>query len=219
MPARSLKQQLEAGPVFGEESYGAVDLAGLAAFTLKWLQDRSIPTTFENVVVAAFRLFPAKFSLEGYKEYPDAARVNRSLLQLGPKYRNWARGSVQKGFVLTESGREKVRSVQATLDEGTGTEAPASARRKTLARTMDLTKELEPLEKSPLFSRWKNGQLDQGTSMELLNMLDAYAYTPPRALRARMDTLENAASQVGRDDLVEFLHAVRRTFTTHFRSD
>jgi hypothetical protein len=214
-----LKQQLEAGPVFREGSYGRVDLAGLAAFTLKWLQDRSIPTTFENVVVAAFRFFPTKFSLEGYKEYPDAARVNRSLLQLGPKYRNWARGSVQKGYVLTESGREKVRSVQATLDEGTGAEAPASARRKTLARTMDLTKELEPLEKSPLFSRWKRGQLDQGTSLELLNMLDAYAYTPPRALRARMDTLENAASQVSRDDLIEFLHAVRRTFTTHFRSD
>ncbi len=202
---------------FPESRYAAVDLTGLAAFTLRWLQDRHILTTFENIVVAAFTMFPLKFSLEGFPDYPDAARVGRTLLQLGPKYRNWARGSVQKGFVLTQSGMMKVKKVQEELGGGTRGREPQVPQRRASPRTMDLGKELEPIESSPLFQKWRHGQLDEGVALELLNMLGAYAYTPPRALRDRVAVLENAAAQVGRSDLVEFLRAVRKTFVAHFR--
>lgn len=200
---------------YPETVYAGVDLTGLTAFTLRWLQDRNIPTTFENVVVAAFKMFPNKFSLEGYTQYPDAARIGRTLLQLGPKYRNWARGSVQKGFVLTESGLSKVDRVHRALDRG-GDGVPLP-KRPALSRTMDMTRELAPLEKSPLFERWRLGQLDQGTSLELLNMLGAYAYTPARALADRLAVLENGALQSKRDDIAEFLKAVRKTFSTQLR--
>ena len=40
--------------------YESVDLTGLAAFALNALIQRSIPTTFENIVVAAYRLFHSR---------------------------------------------------------------------------------------------------------------------------------------------------------------
>src|SRR5438309_383340 len=119
MPKRSSPRQVESFESYAEAKYANVDLTGLAAFSVKRLQDLQIPTTFENLVVTMFRLFPSKFCLEGFPSYPDAARVGRTLLQLGPKYRNWARGSVQKGFVLTEAGTNKASKVAAMLISGT----------------------------------------------------------------------------------------------------
>jgi len=217
MTSSSARSDLNDISPFPESSYAAIDLTGLAAFTLFWLQDRHIPATFENIVVASFKMFPLKFSLEGFPDYPDAARVGRTLLQLGPKYRNWARGSVQKGFVLTESGLQKVRKVEHELGAPRHGQEPQLAKRAPSPRTMDLGKELRPIEESPLFENWRAGEMNEGATLDLLNMLGAYAYTPPRALRDRVTVLENAAAQLDRPDLVEFLRAVRKTFAAHFR--
>lgn len=211
-----MTRPLDAVRAYPEPFYSSIDLNRLASFTIHWLLEHRIPMTFENIVVAAFRMFPTKFALEGYPEYPDAARINRALLQLRPKYRNWARGNVQKGYVLTESGLNEVRRVAEILNSK---EAPLTEtkRRQTRPRTMDLTRDLGALVESALFSKWKDRQLDAGSLLELLDMLQAFAYTPTRALRERIATLENAARQVSRDDIIDFLRDVRKRFDEHLR--
>jgi len=216
MAERNERTRLDDISQYPESAYAAIDLNRLASFTVHWLQQQRIPTTFENIVVACFRMFPAKFALEGYSEYPDAARINRALLQLRPKYRNWARGSVQKGFVLTESGLAEVNRVRDFLSSGKSVEI-VGKRRRLLPRTMDLTRDLGPIVDSALFAKWKENRLNEGTVLELLDMLQAFAYTPQEALKQRMDGLENAALQVGRDDIVTFLKDVRSTFHSQFR--
>ena len=195
--------------------YENIDLTGLAAFALHTLHQRNIPTTFENVVVTLYRLFPKKFSLEGYPEYPDATRANRTLMQLTPKYRNWARGTVQKGYVLTEKGSSKVGIVRRALEgqQPITTKLP----QPNVPRTMDLSKELGLLEQSSLFQRWREGKLAEGTTLEFLDLTGAFAYTPARVLRERMGSLENAARQIGRADLIEFLQSVKRQFVSKFK--
>lgn len=201
---------------FPESSYREVDLTGLAAYSISRLHDLSVPITFENLVVTLFRLFPAKFSLVGFSQYPDAARVGRTLLQLGPKYRNWARGSVQKGFVLTEAGVAKARAVTNVL-AGAGVHQRQRTQHKPLPRTMDLSKDISTIEQSALYKKWtSNGELDRGDSIELFDLLGAYAYTPPRVLRDRLKLLESIATQVNRPDIVEFLDAVRKEFAEQF---
>lgn len=198
-------------------AYDALDLNRLISFTLSWMQERHTPTTFENVVVAAFRMFPAKFALEGYPNYPDATRVNRALLQLRPKYRNWARGSVQKGFVLTESGLAEVAKVAEVLG---GTRTMWQTRqRHHLPKTMDLSQELEPIQRSSLFGKWRSGNLTSATELDLLDVLNAYAYTPAKALRGRVEQLEVVADQQGRHDISDFFKAVRKFFAHKFRDE
>jgi hypothetical protein len=214
----NLVASLDTIVAFEPTKYGSFDLNRLSSFTLHWLQEHRIPTTFENIVVAAFRMFPAKFALEGYSEYPDAARINRALLQLGPKYRNWARGSVQQGFLLTESGLIEVERVREALsgDEPPG---PVRPRRAGKPRTMNLSEDVQSIEHSTLFSKWSAGQLAEGTFLELLHMLSAYAYTPHRALRHRLAVLENAATQIGRKDLMEFVQSVRVQFAQQLKQE
>jgi hypothetical protein len=216
MTRLSKTQQVNNFNPFPVNLYDGIDLAGLAAYTIMRLQELQIPATFENLVVALFRLFPAKFNLEGFNQYPDAARAGRTLLQLGPKYRNWARGSVQKGFTLTQSGLTKAGLVANILISGQPIEN--TPRRQAIPRTMDLSKELISLEDSTLFLKWKTGKLSQGEPRELFDLLGAYAYTPSRALRDRALFLENSAKQAGRADLRDFLQAVRRQFADLFRS-
>lgn len=203
---------------FPHTSYKDVDLTGLAAYSILRLHDLSVPITFENLVVALFKLFPDKFSLVGYSQYPDAARVGRTLLQLGPKYRNWARGSVQKGFVLTDAGVAKAKAVAKTLS-GMGGSQQQRAQHKSAPRTMDLSKDIAAIEQSSLYRKWKTGSdIGQCGSIELFDLLGAYAYTPARVLRDRLKLLEATAIQVNRTDIVEFLDAVRKQFAEEFRA-
>lgn len=200
-------------PAFGEEAYTNLDLAGLAAYALKRLQDLQIPTTFENIVVALFRLFPSKFALVGYPEWPDAARVGRTLLQLGPKYRNWARGSVSTGFILTHAGEGKASAIAAALVTGKGTSRANPGR----PRTMDLSSEMESIERSALFAKWQEKKLSEGEPRELFDLLGAYAYAPKRALSDRLQALERTAKQLERKDMTRFLADVRARFSDQLR--
>ena len=212
----SLRREVEKFDAFPQAAYQGLDLAGLAAYTLRRLQELQIPITFENLVVALFRLFPSKFSLEGFDQYPDAARAGRTLLQLGPKYRNWARGSVQKGYVLTEAGLAKAAAVNAALVSGRPATEVQPTKRQATPRTRDLGGEVKALEDSALFAKWKVGSLASGEPREFFDLLGAYAYTPTRALQDRIKFLEKAAREVERDDLVEFLRTVRKVFAAHF---
>jgi hypothetical protein len=201
-------EQLKAIEAYPEFIYQDIDLTGLASFIIYWLQERHIQTTFENIVVALYKMFPTKFALEGYPDYPDAARVGRTLLQLGPKYRNWARGSVQKGFTLTESGLAKADRVRLVISSDKLSPHEILKRRQQALRTMDLSKELAPLEQSPLLQKWKEGKLNEGSTMDLLDMIGGYAYSPLRVIQDRIKRLQEVASQVGRNDLVEFMKSV-----------
>src|SRR5260370_34050138 len=203
---------------FASLAYQSFDLNRLVSFTIHWLQEQRIVTTFENIVVAAYRMFPEKFALEGYPEYPDAARANRALLQLGPKYRNWARGSVRKGFVLTASGLIEVDRVKDALLSANPPEQ-LKPEQRTAARTLNLYEELLGIERSALYAKWSKGALSEGTTLDLLEMLSAYAYTPSRALRDRLAVLENTAKQLGRKDLLEFLESVHKKFTSELRNE
>lgn len=201
--------------------YEEIDLTGLTVFVLHFLQTNHVPTTFENVTVALFRLFPNKFALIGFPQYPDATRVNRSLLQLRPKYRNWATGKVVTGFSLTESGLKKVEEVRRSLE---GSSAKPSLHNLKMypakddlgKRTLNLEKEIQYIERSPIFAKWRDGNLLQATTLEFLTMLEAYSYTPPKALRGRILYMNEVASQFGREDISKFLRDVRERFASKF---
>jgi hypothetical protein len=200
---------------YPEHLYEDVALAALATFAISRLRDLNIPNTFENVVVALHRLFPAKFSLVGFEQYPDAASVGRTLLQLGPKYRNWARGSVQKGFVLTDKGNTKALDVARILS---GTQlAEPTVRRPTRPRTMDLSKDIKAIEDSALYRQWKSGSIEHASSLDLCDLLDAYAYTPARVLKGRLKMLETIATELERPDILDFLAEVRKEFSEQLR--
>jgi hypothetical protein len=84
---RDRKDLLKLRP-FARDVYKDYALRTLTAYVVHWLQTWGILTSLENVAVASHRLFPVKFGMVGWSEFPDVNRTNRSVLQMRPKYRN-----------------------------------------------------------------------------------------------------------------------------------
>ncbi|HQN18652.1 MAG: hypothetical protein IT574_06165 [Candidatus Aureabacteria bacterium] len=66
-------------------------------------QGRPRPLPYEEIVVAAFKRFPAEFHLRGYPEYPDSSDIHKPLYAM--KKKGMVR-SANKAFQLTERGIE-----------------------------------------------------------------------------------------------------------------
>ena len=85
----------------------------LVAYSIKYMDDNDIATSFNNLCIVTFKLFPEKFFFcEDFKEYPHIEMLNRTLLHLRPKERNYATGGSRENYSLTLLGREIAKQVE-----------------------------------------------------------------------------------------------------------
>ena len=195
-----------------EQRYSDLDLNRLSVYAIAWLRDASLPCSFENVVVVLFRCFPTRFSLRGY-ELPDSNRVNRALLQLGPKWRNWARGSPRTGYALTPLGEETLREVRARL----AVDAPQLPRKhgpRSTAATWDPASDLAELRATNAFARFLSKGPTSLNAEDLWDTLKAFPYTPERAIRSRLIVLARSAKDAHDTPAAAFVAALRDLFET-----
>jgi hypothetical protein len=76
----------------------------LILYIVNILETKNIPTTFDKIVVASFLLFPKRFSLIGFSEYPDAKRVHDCLFHCTYKTKKWIEGGAKQGYKVSEKG-------------------------------------------------------------------------------------------------------------------
>ena len=99
-----------------------VDISSLekmAVYAIKYLEDNGINTTWTNVVIATYKLFPRRFAIsEDFLDFPNAERINRTLMHLvPPKGRNYAIGSSKIDYTLTPLGREVANEVEVLINK------------------------------------------------------------------------------------------------------
>ena len=63
-------------------SYDGFDLDRLVAYTLFILEENKVPLYFDFIAVGLFRLFPRKFSMANFRQYPDTNRISKALRRL-----------------------------------------------------------------------------------------------------------------------------------------
>lgn len=208
---------------FPTEKYEQLSLATLTTYSAYWLVQWGVPTTLENVAVLNFKLFPTKFAMVGWAEFPDVNRTNRSVLQMRPKYRNFATSITDKGIFLNERGIAEAESLLARLgppifhDGSTPVlEMPIprvrGSGRPTTVHAEDL---ISQVRKSRLFQTYKAGEWAQAEPIDLINFLGVYDHTPSEEKRRRIRSLEMAADEVNDTEVKEFLLAVLSTFSRY----
>ena len=69
---------------FSVQRYENEQLAALTVYSIYWLRQWGLRPTVEAVTVLNHRLFPSRFGMDIFPEFPDANRTLRSLLQCGP---------------------------------------------------------------------------------------------------------------------------------------
>lgn len=207
--------------------YENEQLAALTVYSIYWLRQWALRPTVESITVLNQRLFPERFGMDLFPEFPDANRTLRSLLQCGPKYRGWLSGSNKRGYAITPSGQTLVEDLLrrvgypkvGNLLLGRASEAPRqrSVKGRERRRDVDFNAEVTQLRANKLFERWSNGPLQERDLIHVYSALGVFDHTPVVAKRKKLNDLKDSARRVGDREIEQLLENVELTFPGLFR--
>ena len=186
-----------------EGNYLPLNKDRLVLFAVDHLESRNIEPTFDKIVAATFKLFPKKFSLVGFPEYPDGRTIYYCVYNHCTITKKWLSGSVQSGFKLTERGKYFLEETRKML-EG---KIQITKKYSTIARRKELTF-LNLLKKTSAYRKFKNGKQDQVCESEIFDALKVQSNSEDLMQRHLKKYLEYA-KRLDDDDAIRFLEFVR----------
>jgi hypothetical protein len=102
-----------APPRFDPENYSKVILNDLVVYSVYYLHKQGAETAAEDIVSACFVLFPKRFSMRKYPQYPDSGIVSRRWSDC--KSKGYLKGNATKGFQITARGIKRAEKVEGLL--------------------------------------------------------------------------------------------------------
>jgi hypothetical protein len=203
---------------FPTEAYQTYPLTSLTAYCVYWLQHWNITTSLENLAVASHRMFPVKFAMVGWPEFPDLTRMNRSVLQMRPKYRNLATSSPIKGVFLNKNGLTEAESLTTKfgppfISGKAAPQAPAiRAERGGRARSVHPEDLLSVVRQSQLFRLYHESRFPEAEAIHLVGLLSVYDHTPSAEKRRELEEFQDAAKEMNDEEVTTFLSLVAERF-------
>lgn len=203
-----MKEKIEKLKAFDVSKYENVDLDHLVMYTMSQLEKIGADLSFENAVVATFKLFPKKFSLLGFSSYPDSLRVYTCLWRCSTdKKKQWLGGKIRQGFVITNRSRRFIKEAEDRL-KGLYPEdmkAPSQTRRKESL--------LAEVTSSSAYSKYIKGQRDSISAAEFCFLLQGTLDSTREILKGNLTSLKQFAEELDRKDIFEFLGWLEQHFT------
>jgi len=102
-----------APPRFDPDVYTKIILNDLVVYSVYYLHKQGSEITSEDIVSACFILFPKRFSLQKYPQWPDSAVVSRRWSDC--KSKGYLRGNSARGFQITAKGIRRALKVEKLL--------------------------------------------------------------------------------------------------------
>jgi len=194
------------------ERYARIGLDHLLMYAVGRLKDIDADLSFENIVVAAYRLFPKKFALVGYPEYPDAKRAHKCLRRCTYKTTRWLGGKERQGFALTEKSPAVIKKSCSML----------SVIGVTVGRSTSVTRRKErilaELESSAGYLKAIGGEVDSISDGDFCFMLQGTLDSSGETLRANLDALRTYAEEQDRRDILRVLKVLDKRFARFLAS-
>ena len=147
-------------------NYLDLDKDRLVLYTVDFLQSRNIEPTFDKIVVAVFKLFPKKFALIGFSEYPDGRTIYYCVFNHCTITRKWLSGNVQSGFRITDRGKYFLEETKKIL-EG---KIRLTRKYSTVPKRKEVTF-LNLLKKTAAYKKFSEGRHEDIADFEILEAL------------------------------------------------
>lgn len=177
-------------------SYESIDLDRLVIYATAKMAGMGIELSLENIIVATFKLFPKKFSLIGYPEFPDATRVEKCLWRCRGKKRGWLGGKTPHGYMLTDRGRMVANQASSMLS------APSHKARSQRRRKERIITEVAS---SPAYKKYIEHQGDKITEAEFCYVLQGTLDSLKDTLRENLESLKVISDELQKEELTKFL--------------
>lgn len=183
--------------------YLSLDKDRLVLFAVGLLESKKIEPTFDKIVVTVFKLFPRKFSLIGFAEYPDGRTIYYCAYNHCTLDKKWLFGNVQSGFKVTERGRYFLDETKKMLEGKirlTRTHQISPRRKETTFIII--------LKKTNAFKKYSQGKKEEIGRSEILDALRV----PPNSrdlIQSHLKRYLEYANRVNDSSVIEFLQFVR----------
>jgi len=203
--------------------YSSIPLTSLTAYSIFWLAQWEIPTTLENISIINHQLFPERFSMVGWPQYPDMNRTNRSVLQMRPKYRNFASSASDKGVFLNENGIKeayaltkkfggpKINNQETTLPP----EFRHTSKDHKRSRSIHPEDMVERIRNSTLYKLFKENNFLEAEAIHLIGLLGVYDHTPSKEKKRKLKELFDHARELEDKEIIDFLELIENKFTRY----
>ena len=188
---------------FDPKIYKAIPYDDLLVFALYSIEQKGLDATFENLAVECYNLFPERFCLPGYKEYPDSAQVEKSWLRCRTDKR-LITGSKAQGFQIASRGFSVVQKTQRRL----GNKVLDSKRLLAIKgdRRTKIGRLVKQLEGNELFKEFlKKGPAIEISDYQFCDLIYSTLDTLPESRRKNLQQLKDAALDYNRSDMLGFL--------------
>lgn len=185
--------------------YLSVDKDRLVLFAVDFLESKNIEPTFDKVVAIAFKLFPKKFSLIGFPEYPDAKTVNDCVYLHCVKTKGWISGNAQTSYRITEKGKYFLDEAKKML------EGKIKVTRKygTVPRRKEFTF-INLLKKTTAYKKYSQNKKEEITNSEILEALKVPVYGPRETVEKHLKKYLEYADRINDSPAIKFLEFIQR---------
>lgn len=187
------------------KDYLSIDKDRLSLFVVDFLQLKSIEPTFDKIVAASFKLFPKKFSLLGFPEYPDALTVHYCIYMHNTKIKGWLSGNVQTGFNLTEKGKYFLEETKKMLEGLIKT----TKKYGTVPRRKEVTF-INILKKTNAYKKYLQNKKEEITNSEILDTLKVTSLNSKEIIEKHFKKYLEYAVRINDSSAIEFMEFVRK---------
>lgn len=194
------KDKIEKLKSFDKAKYENVDLDHLIMYVMGQLEEIGADLSFENAVIAAFKLFPQKFSLLGFPSYPDSLRIYTCLWRCSTdKKKQWLGGKIRQGFNITERSKFFIKEAEALL----GGLSPKKIKATSQTRRKEFL--MAEVETSPAYIKYTKGQSDSITKADFCFLLQGTLDSSRETLKDNFISLKKFTEELKREDVLMFL--------------
>ncbi|NUQ85132.1 MAG: hypothetical protein HUU11_10495 [Anaerolineales bacterium] len=216
-----------APPRFDPNNYTKITLNDLVVYSVYYLHKQGHAVTSEDIISACFVLFPKRFSMRKYPQYPDSGIVSRRWGDC--KSKGYLKGNATKGFQITARGIRRaekvgkalgkplkpVRAAKPTSSPKGKADGPAAVPAKEAVHPelkRHAKKYVRTIEMSDAYRRFKKGA--PLNEFDFRSMLLCTMESPPTTLARNLDQFKEYVNIHERKDLLSFLEFCEGKFSS-----
>jgi hypothetical protein len=199
-----------APPRYDPEKYSKITLNDLVVYSVYYLHKQRSEITSEDIISACFVLFPKRFSMRKYPQYPDSGIVSRRWGDC--KSRGYLRGNATRGFQITARGIKRAEKVEKMLGKPM---KPVQVSKPETKRTAGSAQTIHPelkahagkyvrsIQASDAYKQYRKQQALN--EFDFRSMLLCTMESPPTTLARNMEQFKEYVRIYKRKDLLVFL--------------
>jgi len=203
-------------PQFDPDGYSKTPLNDLVVYSIYSLHRQGSAIQAEDIISACFLLFPRRFSLRKYPQWPDSSIVSRRWSEC--KSKGYLRGNALEGFQLTARGVRRAEKIEKSLGKVKIKPVPSSKTKLPLQPVLTVHPELKArakkyihsIESSDAYRHYKRKA--QVNEYDFRSLLLCTMESPPATLARNMEQFKDYVRIHDRMDLLTFLESSEEKF-------